>query len=54
VRNVDLIVLTRLAPQFEQVPDLYQAYTRAVAHVPLPDFLGALAVLISHGVLSFE
>jgi hypothetical protein len=54
VRNVDLVVLTRLAPRFDQVPDLYEAYGRAVAPVPLPDFLGALAVLLARHVLSFD
>jgi len=50
-RNVDLVILTRLAPQFDQVPDLYEAYNRAAAPAPLPDFLGALSALVGRGML---
>jgi flavin-dependent dehydrogenase len=51
VRGVDLVRLTELAPQHCQVPDLYQAYNRAAPNVSLPDFLGALSLLIAKGVL---
>ena len=55
LRNVDLVKLVELAPAHDQVPDLYQAYHRAVAPrtapVPLPDFLGALSVLVGKGLL---
>jgi len=51
-RNVDLAVLARLAPQFEQVPDLYEAYNRAAPPAPLPDFLGALSTLVAFGMLT--
>jgi flavin-dependent dehydrogenase len=51
-RNVDLVVLARLAPRFEQVPDLYEAYNRAAAPAPLPDFLGALSTLVGFGMLT--
>ena len=50
-RNVDLVVLARLAPQFDQVPALYEAYNRAAPPAPLPDFLGALSALIGRGML---
>jgi tryptophan halogenase len=51
-RNVDLVVLARLAPQFDQVPDLYDAYNRAAPPAPLPDFLGALSTLVGFGMLT--
>jgi hypothetical protein len=52
-RNVDLLAITRLAPHHEQVPDLYEAYSRAAAAVPLPDFLGALSALVGLEMLAF-
>jgi flavin-dependent dehydrogenase len=54
-RNVDLVVIAQLAPQFDQVPDLFEAYnafTRAAPPAPLPDFLGALSTLIGLDALS--
>ena len=51
-RNVDLVLLARLAPQFDQVPDLYDAYNRAAPPAPLPDFLGALSTLVGLGMLT--
>ena len=56
VRNVDLITLAALASEHEQVPDLYDAYGRAAGpstSPPLPDFLGALSMLVAKGVLDF-
>jgi len=52
-RNVDLLAIARLAPQHEQVPDLYDAYSRAASAVPLPDFLGALSALVGLEMLTF-
>jgi flavin-dependent dehydrogenase len=51
-RNVDLVVLARLAPRFEQVPDLFEAYNRVAPPAPLPDFLGALSTLVGFGMLT--
>jgi flavin-dependent dehydrogenase len=54
-RNVDLVVIAQLASQYDQVPDLFDAYnafTRAAPPAPLPDFLGALSTLIGLEVLS--
>jgi flavin-dependent dehydrogenase len=51
VRNVDLVTITALAPEFDQVPDLFAAYNRAAPPASLPDFLGALAVLVGKGML---
>src|SRR5205823_2639605 len=52
-RNVDLLALARLAPQHEQVPDLYDAYARAGSAVPLADFLGALSAMVGLDMLTF-
>ena len=52
-RNVDLVTLAGLAPRFDQVPDLYEAYNRAAPPAPLPDFLGALSALIGLGMMEF-
>jgi len=52
-RNVDLLAVTRLAPQHEQVPDLYEAYSRSINAVPLPDFLGVLSALVGLEMLTF-
>lgn len=51
-RNVDLVLIARLAPRYEQVPDLFEAYNRAAPPAPLPDFLGALSTLIALDMLS--
>ena len=51
-RNVDLVLLARLAPRFDQVPDLYEAYNRVAPPAPLPDFLGALSTLVAFGMLT--
>jgi flavin-dependent dehydrogenase len=53
-KNVDLVVLARLAPTVDQVPELFDAYNRAAAPVPLPDFLGALSALVGLGVLTIS
>lgn len=51
LRNVDLVALTRLAPRHNDVGKLFEAFTLGQPDVPLPDFLGALSVLIAWGVL---
>ena len=53
-RNVDLVLLARLAPTFDEVPALYEAYNRAASPAPLPDFLGALSALVAFGMLTLE
>lgn len=52
--NVHAPRLAELAPQFTQVPDLFQAYNRVCPPVRLPDFLAALSTLIAKGVLKFR
>ena len=54
VRNVDLVLLSELAPAHEQVPHLFDAYNRSAPPVPLPDFLGALSLLIGKGFVEQE
>jgi hypothetical protein len=51
LRSVDLVTIVSLAPAYDQVPDLFAAYNRAAAPAALPDFLGALSVLVGKGVL---
>lgn len=47
VRDVDVIALRELAPQFSQVPDLFEAYGRTYGNVALHDFLFALATALA-------
>ena len=56
LRNIDLVTLADLAPAHDQVPELYDAYVRAVPRPapPLPDFLGALSVLVGKGLLALD
>lgn len=54
LRDVDLPPLVEMAGKHDQVPDLYQAYLDRVAAVSLPDFLGALSVLLGKGMLRNE
>ena len=51
LRDVDLPPLLEMAGEHDQVPDLYQSYLDQVATVSLPDFLGALSVLLGKGML---
>lgn len=51
LRSVDLVGLTELAPRHRDVGDLYAAFVQAHRDVALPDFLGALSVLIARGAL---
>ncbi len=51
LRDIDLPPLVAMAGRHDQVPDLYQAYLDRVATVSLPDFLGALSVLLGKGML---
>ena len=53
-RNVDLVLLSELAPAHHQVPHLFDAYNRTARAVPMPDFLGALSLLIGKGFIEHE
>ena len=50
-QSVDLPRLIQIASIYKQVPDLFSAYNRANAPVPLPNFLSALSMLIARGIL---
>jgi len=54
VRNIDLVRLSDLASSHDQVPDLFAAYNSVASPAPLPDFLGALSLLIGKGFLEWE
>jgi flavin-dependent dehydrogenase len=54
VRNVDLVRLSDLAPAHDQVPDLFAAYNQVASPAPLPDFLGALSLLIGKSFLEWK
>jgi len=51
IASVNLARLSQIAGQHSQVPELYEAYNRSNAPVPLPNFLTALATLIAKCVL---
>lgn len=53
VRSVNLIMLAELAPKHAGVPAQFDAYCASAGSVPLPDFLGALAVLVGKGIVRF-
>jgi hypothetical protein len=47
VHGIDVVALRELAPQYSQVPDLFEAYCRLHANVVLHDFLFALATAVA-------
>ena len=51
VRGVDLLKLVELAPQFDQVPDIWNGYNEKEAPVSLPDFLIGLSTAFAAGLL---
>ena len=54
VQGVDVLRLVEMAPQFGQVPDLFEAYNRTAQPVELSRFASVLSVLIACGVLRNE
>ena len=54
VRNIDLLKLSELATSNARVPDLFEAYNRVASPAPLPDFLGALSLLVGKGFLEWR
>jgi hypothetical protein len=54
LRQVDLLRLVEMAPRFTQVGELYEAYVKEAGVAALPDFLGALSVLVAKGALRAE
>lgn len=51
IRNVDVLLVLRLAPEHRDVGELYDALVRIQPGVGLPDFLGVLATLVARGAL---
>lgn len=54
IRNVDVLLVLRLAPEHRDVGDLYDAVVRIQPGVGLPDFLGVLATLVARGALQHK
>lgn len=54
LRGVDLLRLVAMAGRHTRVPALFDAYNRSGVPVALPDFLGALSVLVAKGFLRDE
>jgi len=54
LRNIDLLLLVRLAPEYRDVGALYDALSEAQPGVSLPDFLGVLSTLVASGALEHE
>ena len=54
VRGVDLVALAGLAPGARDVPALFEQYCALHGAAPLPDILGALALLLARGVLAID
>ena len=51
LRGIDLKRVLAIAPDHVQVPELFEAYCRMGDPVILPDFVGALSVMMSLGIL---
>jgi len=51
VRGVDLLTLVELAPQYAEVPNMWNAYNEREAPVSLPDFLVGLSTAFAAGLL---
>jgi flavin-dependent dehydrogenase len=51
LRNIDLLLLMRLATEHQDVGTLYDAMFREQPGVSLPDFLGALSTMMARGAL---
>ncbi len=49
--NIEVCRLAELAPFYQQLPDLFEAYNRASGPVELPCFLTALSTLLACGIL---
>lgn len=54
IRNVDLVLVMRLAEAHHDVGELYEALVRIQPGVSLPDVLGVLATLVARGGLQHK
>lgn len=53
LRGVDLVAVASIAIMDGDVGRMYESYVRRFGPAPLPDFLGALSVLVGKGALEF-
>ena len=53
VRSVDLLIALDVATRTDDVGEMFAQYSRRLGPVALPDFLGALAVLVAKGGATF-
>lgn len=51
LRSVDLIALLDVAGRHDDVGAMYAQFARVMGRIPLPDFLGALSVLMAKGII---
>ena len=49
--GIEVPKLVEIVGNYAQVPSLFEAYNRRCPSVPLPDFLGALSVLLAKNIL---
>jgi flavin-dependent dehydrogenase len=49
--DVDVVALIRMAPEFKNAGELFEAYIQRAAAVSLPDFLAALSTALARGWL---
>ena len=54
LRGVDLVALVQLAPRHNNVGELFDAVRSSSTDIDLPNFLGALSVLLANGSLKHE
>jgi 2-polyprenyl-6-methoxyphenol hydroxylase-like FAD-dependent oxidoreductase len=54
LHDVDVVSLVALAPDFDDVGALFEAYGRTHGPVALPDFLAALAAAVANGWLAWR
>lgn len=54
IRNIDIDLVIKLAPDHRDVGDLYEAVFRVQPGASLPDFLGVLSTLIARGALKHK
>jgi 2-polyprenyl-6-methoxyphenol hydroxylase-like FAD-dependent oxidoreductase len=54
IRDVDLVSVLELAPRFQDVGTLAEAYVREHGPVALPDLLGTIATLVAKGALAYD
>jgi len=51
LRNIDLLLLLRLAPEHRDAGALYDAFLNTQPDVSLPDFLWVLSTMVACGAL---